>query len=132
RFSGPNSGLSGNYRRAIRTVEAGSPLSSSLLWRLFGSDALGQLPGAGRRAAAAVRAWLSSAPLAGEPVQVLLLSCGEGLGARELCGELFARPLPHPLRVIVTDPDRRAAELLARDRVLRPLIRAGQVDVACF
>lgn len=132
RFSGPNAGLSGNYRRAIRTVEAGSPLSSSVLWRLFGSDAIGQAPGAGQRVGAALRRWLGEAELADEPVQVLVLSCGEGESARELCTELQRVPLPHPIRLLLTDADRRTAELLARDRVLRPLIRQGWVDVASF
>ena len=134
RFSGPTSGLSGNYRASVRTVEAGAALSSSILWRLVPADAVDTPPGAGARAAACILAWLESATDVddSEPIDVVELSAGSGGYSRELVQALANSPHAARFRVLVTDPDRRTAELLARDKVLRPLIRAGRVDVACY
>ena len=132
RFSGPAGGLS-YARAAVRTVEAGSPLSGSILWRLVPPDAVDIRPGAGTRAAQAVLAWAQASEDVDSDavIDVVELSAGGGECSRELANALFADGASR-FRLVVTDPDQRTAELLARDKVLRPHIRAGRVDVARF
>ncbi len=133
RVSGPKRGSSGDYRASIRTVEAGAALSGSILWRLVPPDAVGTPAGAGARAAKALLVWANSRDLdLTDPVDVVELSAGTGEYSRELCTTLLDAPSPVRFRVVVTDPDKRTAQLLARDSVLRPYIRKGLVDVACY
>ncbi len=133
RVSGPKAGSSGDYRASIRTVEAGAALSGSILWRLVPPDAVGTPPGAGTRAAKALLVWAKSRELdLTDTVDVVELSAGSGEYSRELCTTLLEASSPVRFRVVVTDPDKRTAQLLARDSVLRPYIRKGLVDVACY
>jgi hypothetical protein len=96
-------------------------------------DAVGTPAGAGGRAARALLAWAACRDLdLTDPVDVVELSAGSGEYSRELCTALLDAPSPVRFRVVLTDPDKRTAQLLARDPVLRPYIRKGQVDVACY
>lgn len=134
RFGGPNAGREGPWRKAERTLEGGVPLSQSCLWRLAAAQGDRAVDPRGAEAVArAIEVLVRGDGIdLGVPVDVLELSAGDGAFTRPLLDALDALGLGGAVRVVATDPDLRAAELLARDRAIRPRVREGRVDVARF